>query len=119
MSTPLEFSMKNPNTETGINNKSKRVPVSAWPSFAFQIDPQYEKLKVESGLGWSFVLSQVLLTQIGSSQIPAHKTMFSNRKPASNQQLCKLICRSLVILAGLSNQDIAFSHLQNATVSLL
>ena len=35
-------------TETGINNKSKRVPVSAWPSFAFQIDPQYEKLKVES-----------------------------------------------------------------------
>ena len=60
-------------TETGINNKSKRVPVSAWPSFAFQIDPQYEKLKVESGLGWSFVLSQVLLTQIGSSQIPTHK----------------------------------------------
>ena len=116
MSTPLEFSMKNPNTETGINNKSKRMPVSVWSSFAIQFD---EKLKVESGLGWSFVLSQVLLTQIGSSQIPAHKTMFSNRKPASNQQLCKLICRSLVILAGLSNQDIAFSHLQNATVSLL
>ena len=35
-------------TETGINNKSKRVLVSVWPSFAFHIDPQYEKLKVES-----------------------------------------------------------------------
>ena len=48
MSTPLEFSMKNPNTETGINNKSKRMPVSVWSSFAIQFD---EKLKVESGLG--------------------------------------------------------------------
>ena len=51
MSTPLEFSMKNPNTETGINNKSKRMPVSVWPNFAFHIGPQYEKLKFESGLG--------------------------------------------------------------------
>ena len=89
MSTPLEFSMKNPNTETGINNKSKRVPVSVWPNFAFHIDPQYEKLKFESGLG--FVLSQVLLTQTGSSQIPTHKIMIPNRKPANNQHLCKLI----------------------------
>ena len=92
------------------------MPVSVWSSFAIQFD---EKLKVESGLGWSFVLSQVLLTQIGSSQIPTHKIIFPNRKPANNQHLCKLICRSLVILAVLSNQDTAFSHLQNATVSLL
>ena len=35
-------------TETGINNKSKRMPVSVWSSFAIQFD---EKLKVESGLG--------------------------------------------------------------------
>ena len=34
-------------TETGIN-KSKRMPVSVWSSFAIQFD---EKLKVESGLG--------------------------------------------------------------------
>ena len=61
MSTPLEFSMKKPNTQTGINNKSKRMLVSVWSSFAIQFG---EKLKVESGLGYSFVLSQVLLTQI-------------------------------------------------------
>ena len=39
-------------TETGINNKSKReCQCQFWPSFAFHIDPQYEKLKFESGLG--------------------------------------------------------------------
>ena len=51
MSTPLEFSMKNPNTETGINNKNKRMPVLVWLNFTFHIDPQYEKLKFESGVG--------------------------------------------------------------------
>ena len=44
--------------------------------------------------------------RFGSSQIPTHKIMIPNRKPANNQHLCKLICRSLVILAVLSNQDI-------------
>ena len=91
MSTPLEFSMKKPNTqrqESTTRARERRCQLGQ--VLLFQIDPQYEKLKVESGLGWSFVLSQVLLTQIGSSQIPPHKTMFSNRKPAINQQFVQM-----------------------------
>ena len=88
MLTPLEFSMKNPNTKTGINNKSKRMPVSVWSSFAIQFD---EKLKVESGLGWSFVLSQVLLRYVLREKKRYYLGIFPNMGGGlpKSQNFCK------------------------------
>ena len=49
MSTPLEFSMKKPNTQRQESTiRARECQCQFWPSFAFHIDPQYEKLKVES-----------------------------------------------------------------------